>query len=563
MTQPRLILGAAIGDCVHVAGVVNFLNLAESTGIPTICLGPAISVPELLAAVSEHRPDTVAVGYRLTPGAWAGVLQELRTAVAAAGLAHLNWVFGGTTPCAQIAAESGFFTAVFPSDATPTDALAFLRGGAAGAGGQAEPPQTLVERIAWKAPYPLIRHHFGQPTVAATVAGAWEIAQAGVLDVLSLGTDQNAQEHFFRPDEMEPAQDGAGGVPVRTARDLQEIYAHTRTGNYPLVRCYSGTRDTMRWAEMLQQTIHNAWCAIPLFWYTRLDGRSRRSLAEAIPETQALMRWHAQRGIPVEMNESHHWSLRDAPDVVAVAAAYLAACNARAAGVQDYIQQLMFNNPPGTSPRMDLAKMLAKLALVESLQGSQFRVWRETRAGLTSMPPDPEVARGHLAASTYLQMQVQPHIMHVVGHSEAMYVATASDVIAACKVVDGTLRQVLLGAPDLAADTRVQERRDHLVSEAGVLLAAIRSLAPAGTPDPYTDTTTLARAVALGLLDAPHLRGNPAGRGQVVTALVGGACVAVDPATRQPLPEAERVGRLLAAHRQTQHNNQEVGICAG
>ena len=25
----RLIVGAAIGDCVHVAGVVNFLNLAE------------------------------------------------------------------------------------------------------------------------------------------------------------------------------------------------------------------------------------------------------------------------------------------------------------------------------------------------------------------------------------------------------------------------------------------------------------------------------------------------------------------------------------------------------
>ena len=29
------------------------------------------------------------------------------------------------------------------------------------------------------------------------------------------------------------------------------------------------------------------------------------------------------------MNESHHWSLRDAPDVVAVVAAFLSAYNAR------------------------------------------------------------------------------------------------------------------------------------------------------------------------------------------------------------------------------------------
>src|SRR5436309_13550168 len=105
------------------------------------------------------------------------------------------------------------------------------------------------------------------------------------------------------------------------------------------------------------------------------------------------MRWRAANGVPVEMNESRHWSLRDAPDVVAVVAAYLAACNARAAGVRDYVQQLMFNNPPNTSPRMDLGKMLAKLALVESLQDERFRVWHETRGGLTSYPPDPSVAR--------------------------------------------------------------------------------------------------------------------------------------------------------------------------
>ncbi len=40
--RERLILGAAIGDCVHVAGVVNFLNLAEQVGFRTVMLGPAV-----------------------------------------------------------------------------------------------------------------------------------------------------------------------------------------------------------------------------------------------------------------------------------------------------------------------------------------------------------------------------------------------------------------------------------------------------------------------------------------------------------------------------------------
>ena len=33
--KKQLIVGAAIGDCVHVAGVVNFLNLAEQLGYET------------------------------------------------------------------------------------------------------------------------------------------------------------------------------------------------------------------------------------------------------------------------------------------------------------------------------------------------------------------------------------------------------------------------------------------------------------------------------------------------------------------------------------------------
>jgi hypothetical protein len=546
--KKRLILGAAIGDCVHVAGVVNFLNLAEEVGYETICLGPAVAVETLLERVAATDPAMVAVGYRLTPDNCRRLLTELATHIRRRGEDRLVWLFGGTEPCVAIARELGLFQMTFASGASKQAVIAYLRGGQASETSKtpvAPPPQSLAQRIGWKAPYPLIRHHFGRPTVEETLAGVVDIARADCLDVLSLGTDQNAQEHFFRPAEMDPNEHGAGGVPVRSADDLAAIYAHSRLGNHPLVRCYSGTRDTMQWADMLKRTINNAWCAIPLFWYTRLDGRSQRPLRAAIPETQALMRWHAEQGIPVEMNESHHWSLRGAPDVVAVVAAYLAAYNARAAGVRDYVQQLMFNNPPNTSPIMDLGKMLAKLDLIEALQGESFRVWRETRGGLTSYPPDPHVACGHLAATVTLQMQLKPHIVHIVGPTEAHHATTADELIQACRIADGAISQCLLGVPDMTSDARVQRRRSQLLEEAALLLDAIAQLAPAGS-DPYTDPDTLAQAVEIGLLDAPHLRGNAAACGKIHTRMVHGACVAVEQGTGKPIAEAERVTKIMA-----------------
>jgi hypothetical protein len=540
----HLILGAAIGDCVHVAGVVNFLDLAEQLGYETICLGPAVGVDELLGQVVFHDPAIVAVGYRLTPENCRALLEELSAKAAARGESGRTWLFGGTEPCVAVAREIGLFRMAFASGASKQAVVAYLRGEQIETTRGAAPPQTLVQRIAWKSPYPLLRHHFGRPTVDETIAGVAEIALAECLDVLSLGTDQNAQEHFFRPEEMDPEAHGAGGVPVRTPADLAAIFAHSRLGNYPMMRCYSGTRDTMRWAPMLAQTINNAWCAIPLFWYTKLDGRSPRPLREAIPETQALMRWHGEQGIPVEMNESHHWSLRDAPDVVAVVAAYLAAYNACAAGVRDYVQQLMFNNPPNTSPTIDLGKMLAKLELVESLQNDRFRVWRETRGGLTSYPPDPSVARGHLAATVALQMQLKPHIVHIVGHTEAHHATTAAELIEACRIADGVISQCLLGLPDMTRDRGVQRRKAELLSDADVLLSAIAQLG-SSDGDPYTDPDTLAGAVEIGLLDAPHLRGNAAACGKIVTRMIGGACLAIDRNTGQPLAEKERVARAL------------------
>ncbi|MBN1977649.1 MAG: methionine synthase, partial [Anaerolineae bacterium] len=174
-----------------------------------------------------------------------------------------------------------------------------------------------------------------------------------------------------------------------------------------------------------------------------------------------------------------------------------------------------------------------------------FRVWHQTRTGLLSYPLDLDAARAHLAASVYLQMALRPHIVHVVGHTEAHHAATADDVIEACKLARRAIQNALHGQPDMSADPAVQARKDELVREAQTTLEAIRSLAELAVPDPFVDPATLARAVTSGLLDAPHLRNNPFARGQVVTRVdARGACVAVDAATGKALSEEERIGRL-------------------
>jgi methylmalonyl-CoA mutase cobalamin-binding subunit len=551
--KPRTVIAGALGECVHVAGVLNFLRLAQATGWRTVFLGPAVSIEQFVRAADREGADLVGVSYRLTPETGERLLGEFAEAADHLHAAGTRFAFGGTPPVAERARAFGFFERCFDGSQPVEAVLAYLKGQDHAVPTGADYPQTTVERIAWKAPFPLIRHHFGLPTVEATRQGIEQIAEARVLDVISLGIDQDAQASFFHPERQDPRRTGAGGVPVRSADDYRALYAASRRGNYPLMRTYSGTDDFLRLAEMYVETIHIAWCAIPLFWFNQMDGRGPWDLEGSIREHQQVMAWYGEHKIPVELNEAHHWGLRDAPDVVFVVSAYLSACNAHALGVQDYIVPLMFNSPPGLSDAMDLAKMLACLDLIAPLsqlegwvgEEGAFRIWRQTRTGLLSYPLDLDAARAHLAASVYVQMALRPHIVHVVGHTEAHHAATASDVIEACKLARRAVENALRGAPDLTADPAVQQRRAELVDEARVTLAAINALADPGVPDPLTDPATLARAVTSGLLDAPHLRNNPFARGQIVTRIDDrGACVALDPHTGQKLSEAQRIADL-------------------
>lgn len=539
----KTVVAGALGECVHVAGVTNFLRLAESAGWRTIFLGPSVTIDEMIRVAKKENADMVGVSYRLTPETGERLLGEFAEAASELHEKGVRFAFGGTPPVVERARKIGFFERAFDGSEPSEAIVAYLKGQQAESRSEADFPQSTIERIKWKSPYPILRHHFGLPTMEATVDGIEKIADAQALDVISLGIDQDAQENFFHPERQNPRQKGAGGVPVRTADDYRALYEASRRGNFPMLRTYSGTDDFIKLAEMYVDTINIAWCAIPLFWFNQMDGRGPWDLEGSIREHQMVMKWYGEHNIPVELNEPHHWGMRDSSDVTFVVSAYLSAYNARAFGVKDYIAQLMFNSPPGLSDAMDLAKMLAVMDIVEPLQHETFKVWKQSRIGLLSHPLDTDAARGHLAAGTYLQMAIKPDIYHIVGHTEADHAATGEDVIEASKIVRRAIDNAVRGAPDMTADKTITERRKELVKEANTLLNAISALAGPEADDPFTDAATLTRAVTSGLMDAPQLRNNKFGRGEVRTRIINGASVAVD-LKGELLAETKRLAAL-------------------
>lgn len=542
----KIILGASIGNCVHVAGVSHFLNLAENEGYQTVFLGPAVSVDRLFDNIKKYKPYIVSIGYRLTPQNVIPLLEEIIVNKGKLDYEPI-WTFGGTKPVAEIAKKYNIFS--FVSDGTDDvlDSIRYLRGDDKFNHSEIY-ADNIIDRINQNYPYPVLRHHFGLPSFDETLEGVKIIADSKILDVISIGPDQNAQQFFFDQTAMLKEFDGAGGVPLRTLDEFRQLKKKSQCGNYPLLRCYSGTEDVFKYADMLVKEIDNAWTAIPLCWYNELDGRGTRTIEKSIEEAQMLIRWHAERGIPVEINEPHHWALRDAHDVISVAMAYISALNAKTFGVKNYIAQYMFNVPNGLSFSMDLARILAMIEMVDSLIDDNFMVYRETRAGLPLFSADEDVAKGQLASSTFMQMVVKPHIMHVVGYCEADHAASAEDVISSCKIVKGVIRHVLNEDYSIQQDKEIQERKNELVSEAKYLLEFIRQEYK-NVSSPLTDSVVLADCIKRGIIDAVHIVKNNKFRGNLYTKIIKGKCVAYDKDICRVLSEKERLDKLVKSNK--------------
>ncbi len=548
MKKDLRILGASIAGCVHVAGILKFLQAARDSGFIADFAGSALDIDNLILKINEFCPDILGISYRLSPESAVVAFKELLEKLQKKTASKKIILVLGTTKSVKEALEkeeiTKNFARIFTGGESQKEISDFLKGHKFENYKENRPPQLLTERISYKEPFPLLRHHFGRPDFDETVAGIKKIAETGVLDVISLGPDQNTQEFFFHPEKMKKNLDGAGGVPIRNSQDLKKLRDAARRGNFPIMRCYSGTNDIIKFAEVLRDTIENAWCAVPLCWYNELDNRSTRTLENSIKENQQVMKWHADEGIPVEVNESHHWSLRYAPDSVAVATAYLAAYNAKKMGVKNYVSQYMFNTPPETTFSMDFAKMLAKIELIESLHDESFNSFRETRTGLFSMTDNLFKNKGQLASSTYLQMQLRPQIVHVVASCESEYAAKPDDIIESCYITSKVIENVLNDSLQVLTEGHINKRKKILISDAKEILKSIEKMDyKKEFEDPLTEPEIIGKAVRKGILDAPHLKGVAAAKGEIITGFKHGACVALD-ASGEVLNEKERLKNI-------------------
>lgn len=536
------ILGGSIGSCVHSVGILNFLKLANENGYETIYVGTSLPVKKFVEQIKMHNPDMVAISYRLGGDALENLLKEFEESIREEKLEDKVYIFGGTFETAQVARKFRFIKKAFDGTEEIDELVLFLRGESYRKVSDQAYPQTLGERIRFKAPFPLIRHHIGLQEFDDTVEEIKRLAESELLDIISIAPDQNCQQYFFEPDKMDPKQDGAGGVPIRSREDFEKLYEASRRGNYPLVRCYSGTRELLKFSKVLKETINNAWAAIPLMWYSDLDRRSERPLLDAIKENMEAIKWNAENGVPVEVTDSHQWALRLAHDAVEVATAYLAAFAAKRLGVREYVEQFMLETPSGISPRADLAKMIAKRELVESLEDENFVVYRMIRTGLMSMPADQYSAMGQIAVSMFYGTLLEPHIIHVVSYCESFKRATAKEIIESVKIARRAVNVALRGVVDPLSDRWVIDEKNRIKDDALTIIETIKSIGSAGD-DALLDPNVLAESVRKGILDAPALKGFSVARADVITKIVDGQYRCVDESGKV-LSEKERLRGL-------------------
>ncbi|NLI56905.1 cobalamin B12-binding domain-containing protein [bacterium] len=537
----KKIVGASIGNDIHVAGLLNFLNLAKKEGYEIVYLGGAVPIEKLIGAIVEVNPDLVAISYRLGEEPLKNLLDEFIEKLNKIDKKGLKFVFGGTIETGKVAKNYKIFEKVFDGSEEVEDVLNFIKGGGSKIE-EKEFPQNLPDRIKFKEPYALIRHHIGLQTMEETIEEVKKLSESKLLDIISIAPDQNCQSYFFEKEKMDEKLSGAGGAPIRSEEDFKKLYEASRRGNFPLMRCYSGTRDMVKFSKVLKETLNNAWAAIPIFWYSDLDRRSDRELLSAIKENMEGIKWNGENGVPVEVNDSHQWELRNAHDTLAVFDSYLVAYIAKKLGVKHYIQQYMLNTPPNLSPKMDIAKSLARMELVESLEDENFKTYRMIRTGLLSYPSDPYQAMGQLVSSMFYGSYLKPHIIHVVAYTEAIKRATSKEILESVKMVKKAYLLAETGLPDFIQDKDIRNRVDEIKNESLYLIEKIKEIGK-DKDDPLIDPETLYNAVKLGILDAPGLTGFSVAKGEIRCEVINGANYAVDE-NGKILKEKERLKML-------------------
>ncbi|MBC7340077.1 MAG: glutamate mutase L [Firmicutes bacterium] len=512
-SRKRRVMVAAIGDCVHSLGVESFAEWMEDLGLGYVAikLGPAVPVAEVINKIRESRPEVVGISIRLGDLHVDKLVTEFVEKAWEHGLnpqaSGIRYCFGGLRPAANLVrAMTGqpvledrfslpedrhydlervaeeyrdkekfrdFFALIVDDFVTMEELLDFALGKPPRRAEEEEWSDELLERIRQvreRENRPILRAHIGiaADSVEPTIRDVEEVSEAGALEIVSLGPDQPSQAYLakFIRGEEDPDKylKGQGGVPIRSKEDLIRLKQATRRGNFPMIRIYSGTDELLELAKIFEETLHMPFPAVPIFFYNELDGRGPISIRDSFDEHFRVMRWWASLDKPLEINDPHQWQLRNCSDDMYVTDHVVAGVVALKMGIRHYIMQLMFDLPPQISGLMDLAKMQAAYELIEPLtRHYDFHIIKETRGGLSSFPPNLNMAKGHLAVTTWWQMFVDPDIIHVVSYPEAHHEARARDIIESCEIVKQVVKDFYKGQrPNLLEDPRVLARKEEL-----------------------------------------------------------------------------------------------------
>jgi hypothetical protein len=421
-------------------------------------------------------------------------------------------------------------------------------------GGEQDSVIARLRHAALAGALPLYRAHMGQympdrkEAVRFFLRWTREMATLHQLDVLSIGSSQLSQSRFG--EDWGDSTNG-GGVPLNSP---EEFAAAWRAARPMLVRSYAGTKNLVAMARMNEETIHNAWHALSLWWFCRTDNRGHYSLWENLDQQFAALRYVAAVGKPFEPNVPHHFSFRGADDTTYVVSGYIAARVAKALGIRCLIAQNMLNTPKYTWGVQDLARSRALLLLLRGLEDRSFSVVLQTRAGLDYLSADPFRAKAQLAAVTALMDDIEPrnanspHIIHVVSWTEATRFADPAVIAESVQISRQALakyrklrKKGLID--DMTKSPDVRARTEELLSESLAVIRAIET----SIPDPWTPAG-LYSIFAAGFLPVPYLwecREEFPGAIDWRTRLIRGAVRLVDE-RGVPLSAAQRIEKALA-----------------
>ena len=528
MMRNNIFVASTLANDPHTEGMHQAAKIAKLAGIESVLLKPSVSLDGFCKAIKEYQPKYIGMSYRLSPEVACDELEKAIDYMYNEGVISkdddVKICFSGlpqtiemlrdkvgnfslkvelceqypetfdrvkeTVEFFDITKDRDKILAVLEEEIIPKgikilDELAdeVVRNDEY----KQEPPLRIPSNEAImdytlrikESPIPVLRTHFGIPdaTIDPTVEGIREIAEARVIDEISLGSSDLSQRYFGQPDKFSLYKND-GGVPYKDENDLRRLFLATRTGNYPSLKPYCHVRDLVPFVKTCIDCglLKGAHQAVPLFWFNEMDGRGDMTVRESVFEHFACVRELAKYGIPVEMNDPNQWSSRLAHDTI-ISTSYALICAVMGAcGVKDMVFQMQMNKPKEVGDYADLAKMGAGLELINMLKYPKQNVYIETRTGIESLSPDMKKAKWQLGRSTLLQMCMNPQIIHVVSYCEANYAARPADIIDSSKLIRRAIQIFRDNEHDIRKELNnpiILERKEYLVNESKYLLDAI------------------------------------------------------------------------------------------